>query len=145
MSGDGTQPPKRGIWACPTTQTRFNGQHDVTQVGKISVVQATAANQFPNPFDGIEFRAIGRQKMQTKVLSDLSAPVFMETGMMIASIVGDDHSLASSPSRRPFEFAEELPAGLGRSGEFGTGRALERGAWGCGDGAFERAEMPRNS
>jgi len=50
--------------------------------------------------------------METKVLSDLSAPVCMEIGMVITGIVGDDDSFAASPSRDPFELPEKLPAGL---------------------------------
>ena len=50
--------------------------------------------------------------MQAGVLGDLLPPDFMKTGVVIASVVGDNHGLAPGPSRHPFKFAEKLPAGL---------------------------------
>ena len=87
---------------------------------KVAIVQAAPANQFPHSFDGIELRTVGRQEVQTEVVGYFIAPTFVETGVVIPSVVGDDYSLAPSATCYPFQFPQKLPAGLGIKHSFGS-------------------------
>ena len=55
------------------------------------VMQATPSEEFPDAFDGIEFRAVGRQELQMKMRFMLSPPGRVQGRMVITSVVADDH------------------------------------------------------
>jgi hypothetical protein len=52
----------------------FNGSNDAVQQAEVSIVEAQPTGQFPDPFDGIQIRAIGRQEVQAELGSLLVAP-----------------------------------------------------------------------
>jgi len=72
----------------------FNGSNDAVQQAKVSIVEAQPTGQFPDPFDGIQIRAIGRQEVQAELGSLLVAPPPMEFGAMIWCVVADGQNAA---------------------------------------------------
>src|SRR3974377_1504986 len=86
---------------------------NVTQFVKVAIVQAAATNQLPHSFNGIELRTVGRQEVQTEVVGYFLAPPFVETGMVIPSVVRDNYRLPPSTACSPSQFAQKLPTGLG--------------------------------
>ena len=52
-------------------------------------MEAKPTGEFPDPFDGIQIRAIGRQEVQAELGSLLTAPLQMEFGAMILGVVTD--------------------------------------------------------
>ena len=111
MLSDTAEPRKRGIRARPCTKTRSDRCNDVAQFRKILVVETAAANQFPDPFDGIEFGAVRRQEVEGKMVGDFLAPPFVQTSVVVASIVDDHYNLSAAVSRDAFNPSVEPPAG----------------------------------
>ena len=109
MSDERAQAAERGIWARPIMKPWLKRQDNVTQVMEIAVMQATAASQFPHSLDRIELWTVGRQEVQSEMLSHLTAPSFVETGMVIPSVVGNDYRLAPTAACYPFQFPQKLP------------------------------------
>ena len=71
-------------------------------MGEVLIVQATAASQFPNSFDGIQFGAIeGRKEIQSEVFSIPVALWLMKQGVMVLGIVGDDNHSPARPDTGP--------------------------------------------
>jgi len=111
--GDCAQALEGGVGTSPSGQAGLDGGNDGGKIREVLIVQAAAANQFPDPLDGIEFRAVGRQEMEAKMTGDLLPPCFMKVGVMIARVIADDDNLAVLARGKALEFAEELPAGGG--------------------------------
>jgi hypothetical protein len=61
----------------------FNGSHDTFQEAEVAVVETQPTRESPGPLDGIQLRAIGRQKVQAELGSLLVAPLPMEFGAMV--------------------------------------------------------------
>src|SRR5580704_9658368 len=101
---------QRGVWAGPRFKGWFNRRDDLLQDCKITVVNAATPGEFPDPFDRIEFRTVGRQKVQAKVTGDFPPPWLMELGMVITGIVDDDHHFPAWPTVS-LQFSKEVPAG----------------------------------
>ena len=74
-------------------------------------MEAAAANQFPDAFDGVEVRAVRRQEVEDKMVGDLPAPLFVQAGVVIASIVDDHDNLSAVVFCIAFNPSIELPAG----------------------------------
>jgi len=74
-------------------------------------MEAAAANQFPDPFDGIQFRTVRRQEVENKMVGDFPAPLFVQTGVVIASIVEDHDHLSAAVFCEAFHPSIERPAG----------------------------------
>jgi len=83
----------------------------MVQCGKVAIVQTAATDQLPNALYRIELGTVGRQKVETKVIGDFLPPALMKRGMMITSIVDNDHRLSPTPAAYTFELPEELPTG----------------------------------
>ena len=99
MSDDGAQAAQRGIWARPILKPGLERQDNITQVMEVAVMQATAASQFPHSLDRIELWTVGRQEVQPEMVGHFAAPGFVETGMVIPSVVGNDYHLAPSAAQ----------------------------------------------
>ena len=108
-----TESPQRGIGAGPELKCRCHRRDNLLQSCEITVVQAATPSQFPDPFDRIEFRTVGRKKVQAKVTGDLSPPRLMEFGMVIASVVDDDHQFPARADSVSLQFPIKVPAGHG--------------------------------
>lgn len=96
--------------------------HDVFEFRKVPVVETQPAHEFPDAFDRVEFRAIGRQEMQHEVVGDRLPPWGMKCRVMVLGIVDDNHDLAASPATGCVESPEESLAGLSIKPVFGPGR-----------------------
>ena len=110
MLSDAAEARQREVWTRPSTKTRSDRGNDVTQVRKVLVVEAAAANQFPDPFNGIKFRAVRRQEVEGKMVGDFLAPSFVQAGVVVASVV-DDHNDLSAVFGDAFNPSIERPAG----------------------------------
>jgi hypothetical protein len=67
----------------------FNCFSDTIQEGEVAVVKAKSTRQFPNPLDGIQFRAVRRKEVQGKLGLLLLAPGEMESGSVVRGVVTD--------------------------------------------------------
>jgi hypothetical protein len=54
-------------------------------------METQPSQQFPNSLDGIQFRAVGREKVQSKMRTVILKKVGEHTGMMISCIIEYDH------------------------------------------------------
>ena len=113
MLSNTTKASQGGIRSRPCTKAWSDRGDDVPQLGKVLVVEAAPANQFPDPFDGIEFGTIGREEVENKVVRDFVAPFFVQTGVVIASVVDDHDYLSSGGLGDAFDLSIEVPASAG--------------------------------
>ena len=67
----------------------FDRFSDTIQESEVEVVQAKAARQFPDPFDGVQFWAVRRREVQGKLGLLLLAPGEMESGSVVRGVVTD--------------------------------------------------------
>ena len=72
-----------------------------------------AAQQLPDTLNGIEDRRIGRQIIEAEAGRFLLSPVFVQQGVVVFGIVGDDDNLPSRNAANFLELDQELPEGLG--------------------------------
>ena len=96
----------------PFEELGFHSCDDLLESAKIAIVKPKAAQQLPDTLNGIEDGRIGRQIIETEAGRFLLSPVFVQQGVVVFGIVGDDDNL---PSRNPADFLEldqELPEGL---------------------------------
>lgn len=112
MLNDSTKSAEGGVCAGPLSETGLNGGNNIIERRKVLIMQAAAANQFPDSFNGIKVRAVRRQEVQSEVVGDPCAPRRVEGGMMIAGIVNDDDHAAPWPAADALKLPEEIPAGL---------------------------------
>ena len=85
----------------------------IVQLGEVAIMQAVAAGEFPDTFDRVQFRAIGRQIVQNEVSGVLRALVLVKKGVMILGIVGDDHNAPAAANTGPPEDSQEGKEGEG--------------------------------
>ena len=76
-------------------------------------MQAAAAGELPDTFDRVQFRAIGRQIIQSKVSGVLRAPGVVKKGVMLLGIVGDVHNAPAAANTGPPEDSQEGKEGEG--------------------------------
>lgn len=112
MLGDATQALERAVGPRPSAESWLDGSADALQVREVLIVETTAADQFPDPFDRIELRTVRGQKMQPEVLGHLGPPGFVQDSVVIASVVTDDHRFAAGAASETLEFLQEVPASL---------------------------------
>jgi len=79
----------------PSQQGAFNSVPQFIQAGKVAIVSCHASHQFPYPLYWVQFRAVGRKEIQQETLEALFPPRMVELGMVVASIVDDEHYLSS--------------------------------------------------
>jgi len=113
MLSDPAEARQGGVRTGPCTKARSNCGDDVVQFGKVLVVKTAAANQFPNAFDRIEFRAVRRQKVEDEMVRDFPAPLFVQGSVMIASVIDDHNHLSARGLGQSLHPAKESPAGAG--------------------------------
>ena len=56
---------------------------------------AESARQLPHPFNGVQFRAVGRQKVQSEMVAMFPQPRLQKFGTMPAGIIQNDNHLAA--------------------------------------------------
>ena len=70
----------------PRRELIFNGSNDTFQETEAAVVETQPTGEFPG---SLGLRAIGRQKVQGELGSLLVAPLPVEFGAMLLSVVAD--------------------------------------------------------
>ena len=90
----------------------FHGGDDPVEESEVTVVQAQPTRELPNPFDGVEFRAVGWQEVQAELGSLLITPLQMEFGAVILRVVAYGQYATAGNSARFAEHFQELPEGL---------------------------------
>src|SRR5450755_2004510 len=75
----------------PGCELGFNRADDVLEIGEVAIVQATTACELPHSLDRIEFGTVRGKEIQSKVMGVLFPPRSVQAGVVITSIVGDDH------------------------------------------------------
>ena len=121
MLSKATETLESGVGAGPRFEAWRHGRNHILQGREVLVVQAAAADQFPDALDRIEFRAVRRQKGQLEVIGDLVSPGGVQAGVMIPGVVTDHHHLLARPATLTFELPQEIPAGACIKHAFGPG------------------------
>src|SRR5213594_1908037 len=111
MLKDSAESLQRDVWTCPRSKGRVKGFHDIVQDRKVAIMQAAPPDEFPYTFNRIEFRAVRRQKIQTKMIGHIFAPSLMQVRMVVAGVVDNHHGLSIGTAALPLEFLQEIPAG----------------------------------
>src|SRR5688572_28852297 len=91
--------------------TCYRGNNAIEE-SEIAIVEAEPARKLPDPFDWVQFRAVGRQEVQDEMGSLPITPLPMEFGPMILRIVTDGQHAAVSDRTGLLEDLEELPEGF---------------------------------
>ncbi len=86
--------------------------HDVFQSGEVAIVGGHSSRKFPDSLDGVEFRTVGREKVEFEMLTMSVEPVFQHGGVMVSRIVGYDDHLSPSASA-PYQLLQKEFEGLG--------------------------------
>ena len=73
----------------PVCELALDGFRDAIQKTEVAVVKAQATCQFPYSLNGIQFRAVRREKVQGKLGLLLLAPGEMEPGSVVWGVVTD--------------------------------------------------------
>lgn len=63
----------------------------VIKFREIAIVRTKAAREFPNPFNRVQFRAVGRKKVEPQNISMFIEPWPQLIGMMPAGVINDDN------------------------------------------------------
>src|SRR5580698_639493 len=85
-----TQSNQGATFVVPSPEPSLNsGNHEI-QFREVAIMQAEAADQLPNPFNGIQVRAVRRQEGQLEISPLLLAPRTMQPCVVIFGIV-DNH------------------------------------------------------
>src|SRR2546428_4298369 len=111
MLSNATEARQRGVRTRPCTEAGNDRSDDVAQFRKVLVVETAAANQFPDPFDGVEFRPVRRQEVEDKMAGNFLAPLFVQTGVVVASIVDDYGNFSAAVFCDAFHHSIERLAG----------------------------------
>ena len=86
--------------------------HDIFQSGEVAIVRGHSSRKFPNSLDRIEFRTVGREKVEFEMLTMSVDPVFQHHGMVVSRIVGYDDHLPSFASA-PYQLLQKESEGIG--------------------------------
>jgi hypothetical protein len=81
-------------------------------VFEIAIVETKAACELPDSFDGIKFWTVGWEKVQFKTAGVRFPPEPVESGMMIGSVVGNDHHAAARNPTGSAQLPEKLETRL---------------------------------
>ena len=86
----------------------FYRADDVFEILEVAIVQATTACELPHSLDQIEFGTVQGKEIQSKVMGVLFPPRSVQAGVVITSIVDDDHNPSPSPAAGGAELLEKL-------------------------------------
>ena len=118
---DATESLKGGIGARPSKKGRCDRSDDVVECWEVLIVKAPSADEFPHPLDRIEYRAVGRQEMQSEVAGNFSTPSCVDGCVMIPGIVDDHDRTPTAFATEAFQFSQEVPTGLRVEHSLGSG------------------------
>jgi hypothetical protein len=92
----------------PVRKLGFNRADDILEVGEVAIVQATTASELPYSLDRIEFGTVRGKEIQSKVMGVLFPPWSVQAGVVITSVVGDDHNPSPGSAAGRAELLEKL-------------------------------------
>jgi len=107
----------------PSGELRFDGSDDLVQRWEVAVMQTESACELPDPFDGIQIRAVGRQVVQGELGLLPRPPRGVQRGVMIFGIVDDHHHAPPRPPTALPQLGQEAP---GRHRVKAAGLAAEK-------------------
>jgi hypothetical protein len=79
---------------------------------EVNVMQAKSARQFPDAFNRIEVRTIGRKKVEDKPRLDLLSPSLMQQRVMVLRIVQNNDHLFSASKTLVVQLLQKLLTAL---------------------------------
>jgi hypothetical protein len=85
----------------------------VIQMREVSIVQASAACEFPDALDGIQLRAISWEEVEREALGVFLPPFSVESRVVVFRVVGNDHDASFGSGAGRLQVLEKLPAGDG--------------------------------
>ena len=95
----------------PVCELGFNGESDIVQAGKVTVMNTKPTGEFPDALRGVQFRAVGWQEVQAETFRLLLPPVSVQSGVVISGVVGNHYHLSIRASAAATKLFQELPAG----------------------------------
>src|ERR1039457_2857948 len=84
-----TQSHQGATFIVPSPELALNSCHHKMQLREVAIMQAEAADQLPNPFNGVQVRAVRRQEGQLEISPLRLAPRTMQPCMVIFGIVNN--------------------------------------------------------
>ena len=97
----------------PVRELGFDGSRDIPQAGKVAIMGTKATRELPHTLRGIQLRTVGRQEVQGETVKPLLPPVPVQSGVVIAGVVGNHHHPSRRASAQGAKLLQELPAGQG--------------------------------
>ena len=93
----------------PWGELALHGFNDSFEESKVAIVETEAASEFPDSLDGVEFGAVGRQKMESESGLLLLSPSQVQARTMVLGMIADhDDAAAMDRAGLPQE-AQKLP------------------------------------
>jgi len=108
-----TKLEKRFIAVSPLSELRLHGIRDMREFREVPVMEAQAADEFPDSLDGVKLRAVRREEEQLELGLLFFSPCFVYAGVMISGVIGDNHDAVSGMTGYLPKVAEKAPGGLG--------------------------------
>ena len=97
----------------PVRELGFDGNRDIAQAGKVAVMGTKTTRELPHTLRGIQLRTVGRQEIQGETVNPVLSPVPVQSGVVIAGVVGNHHHPSRRASAQGAKLLQELPAGQG--------------------------------
>jgi hypothetical protein len=95
----------------PVCELGFNGESDIVQAGKVTVMNTEPTSEFPDALRGVQFRTEGQQEIQAETFRLLLPPIAVQSGVVISGVVGNHYHLSIRASAAATKLFQELPAG----------------------------------
>jgi hypothetical protein len=80
---------------------------------EVDVMEAKPARQFPDAFNRIELRTIGRKKVEPKPSLDFLSPSLMQQRVMVLRVVQNNDRAFSASKILVVQLLQKLPTALG--------------------------------
>ena len=94
----------------PLSKNLFDRIGDIFEFGEVSVVGGQSAGEFPDALDGVEVRAIAREKLEGEARGVCCAPILVQSGMVVLGVIGDECQSALNINPRPASItSDHLP------------------------------------
>jgi hypothetical protein len=104
---------KRVTAVSPLGELRLHGIRDMREFREVPVMETQAPSEFPDSLDGVKVRAIRRKEEQLECWLLFSSPCFVHAGVMISSVIDDNHDASTGTTGYLPQVSEKAPGGLG--------------------------------
>jgi len=109
---DCTQFFERIASGTPLIKLSFSAYAHLIKFWEVDVMETESARELPDPFNGIELRAIRRKKVEAKPRLDLLSPSLMQQRVMVLRIVENNDRSFSASKTFVVQLLQKLPTGL---------------------------------